>query len=99
MLLRLSYIMLYDLQFVLVEVLNAETDLLFPMFKQRGLPIHPGILESQDNTKLNLDGPLKMNIKDYVSTNKTLSSMPPAKPGQSRNLIKKLEEKVIYGWL
>ena len=85
------------LQFVLVEVLNAETDLLFPMFKQRGLPIHPGILDTNDNTKLNLDGSPKMTIKDYVATNKILSSVPPDKPGLSRDLIKRLQKNVVYG--
>lgn len=84
-------------QFVLVDVLNGETDLLFPMFKQRGLPLHPGILENSDDKSLLISGPQKININNYIAANRILSSVPPDKPGMSRDLIKRLEKNVVYG--
>jgi len=63
---------------VLVEILQGEIDMLVPMFQSRGLPIHPGVLE---NTKVaNLDYMKKLpklTVKDYIGTNRVLSSSPP----------------------
>jgi len=83
---------------VLVEILQGEIDMLVPMFQSRGLPIHPGVLE---NTKVaNLDYMKKLpklTVKDYIGTNRVLSSSPPTRPGMSRNMIGRLQKYVIYG--
>lgn len=84
----------------MVEVLQGETDMLLPMFQQRGLPLHPGIAANATANAIDdMPVPTKMKVNDYVNTNKVLSSVPPAKPGLSRNLIKNLEKNVIYEYI
>ena len=65
--------------------------MLIPMFQQRGLPLHPGIAANSKAHGID-DLPVssKMKVNNYINTNKVLSSVPPAKPGLSRNLIKNL---------
>lgn len=83
-------------QYVLVEILQGETDMLLPMFKQRGLPVHPNVIRPKEpRQKQQVEEP-KLNVSDFVKTNKILSPAPPSKPGMGRNLIERLQRNVIY---
>lgn len=81
----------------MVDVLQGDGDMLIAMMSQRGLPIHPAVLESAPRRSDPFSGAhKKCRIADYVDINKRLASLPPDHPSSSRELISRLQKGVIY---
>ncbi|XP_067930335.1 uncharacterized protein [Watersipora subatra] len=89
------------LQFVLVNVMHGEPDLIVPMMKQRGLPLHPTIREQGRVSHQKLF-PHKKFVRrishDFVEVNKRLSSLPSAKAGYGKTVISQLQSNVLYNY-
>lgn len=78
-----------------MEVLSGEFDQLPPMMKQRGLPMHPALLDQHDDSidKIGLLNDLgkRRSEKDFISRNKQLSGLPSAKFIGTRDTTNRLK--------
>jgi len=95
-----------------VDVLHEETELLIPMMKKRGLPLHPDILETSKyiatatgiqpdvgKPSITKTTSFKKSLRktvDLVAVNKELSPLPTCNPANGRNMLSRLEKEVVY---